>query len=110
MKVTVVRALPHSLAYSFVGIQTLILATNYPSIYWNCACLITNSGGNEDAEEVLEDLDENLCAREADESIIKVTREDIEIEDSDDDDDDEEVVKEKKKRLEQLIMAKSQRQ
>lgn len=44
-------ALPHSLAYSFVGIQTLILATEYPSIYWNCACLITNSGGNEDAED-----------------------------------------------------------
>lgn len=44
-------ALPHSLAYSFVGIQTLILANCYPSIYWNCACLITNSGGNEDAEE-----------------------------------------------------------
>lgn len=23
----------------------------YPSVYWNCACLITNSGGNEDAED-----------------------------------------------------------
>lgn len=38
-------SLPHSLAYSFVGIQTLFLATNYPQIYWNCACLIVNAGG-----------------------------------------------------------------
>lgn len=38
-------AKPHALAYSFVGIQTLYLATNYPSIYWNCACLIVNAGG-----------------------------------------------------------------
>lgn len=40
-------ARPHSLAYSFVGIQTLYLATNYPQIYWNCACLIVNAGGTE---------------------------------------------------------------
>lgn len=46
----------HSLAYSFVGIQTLILATQFPSIYWNCACLITNSGGNEDAEDETEEI------------------------------------------------------
>lgn len=44
-------ALPHALAYSFVGIQTLMLANLYPSVYWNCACLITNSGGNEDADD-----------------------------------------------------------
>ncbi len=44
-------ALPHSLAYSFVGIQTLMLSNLYPSLYWNCGCLITNSGGNEDAED-----------------------------------------------------------
>lgn len=41
----------HALAYTFVGIQTLVMATNYPPIYWNCACLITNSGGDEIAEE-----------------------------------------------------------
>lgn len=38
---------PHALAYSFVGIQTLYLATNYPVIYWNCACLITNSDADD---------------------------------------------------------------
>lgn len=40
-------AKPHGLAYSFVGFQTLYLAINFPDIYWNCACLIVNSGGTE---------------------------------------------------------------
>ena len=47
MKVIVVCAKPHALAYSFVGIQTLYLATNFPEIFWNCACLIVNAGGAE---------------------------------------------------------------
>jgi len=47
---------PHALAYSFVGIQTLYLATSYPEIYWDCACLISDSGG---AEEIDGDYDEN---------------------------------------------------
>ena len=34
----------HSLAYSFVGIQTLLLSTNFDSIYWNTACLRVNAG------------------------------------------------------------------
>lgn len=48
-------SLLHSLAYSFVGIQTLYLATNYPVIYWNCACLIINAGGADllDADDVV---------------------------------------------------------
>ena len=47
-------AKPHALAYSFVGIQTLVLATQYNDIYWNCACLITNAGGADllDADDV----------------------------------------------------------
>ena len=48
---------PHALAYSFVAIQILILASYYPIIYWNCACLITNSGGDEFEEDDLEDED-----------------------------------------------------
>ena len=43
-------SLNHSLPYSFVGIQTLILAVTYNPIYWNTACLIVNSGA----------IDENL--------------------------------------------------
>lgn len=41
----------HALAYSFVGIQTLVMNVEYPSVYWQCACLIINSGGEENAED-----------------------------------------------------------
>ena len=60
-------ALPHALAYSFVGIQTLILATNYPSIYWNCACLITNSGGDEEATDDYDKLNEQTPTEDIEE-------------------------------------------
>lgn len=80
-------ALPHSLAYSFVGIQTLILATEYPSIYWNCACLITNSGGNEDADDEDEEENKMNCVEENN----------LDEEDEDDDDEEEVTTKKKKK-------------
>lgn len=53
-------AKPHALAYSFVGIQTLYLATNFPEVFWNCACLIVNAGGAElmDADDVDDDEDD----------------------------------------------------
>ena len=43
----------HSLAYSFIGYQTLYIATKWNPIYWNTACLIINSASleNEDEEE-----------------------------------------------------------
>lgn len=68
-------AKPHALAYSFVGIQTLYLATTYPDIYWNCACLITNAGGADllDAEDVDTEKeinpDEEISDEELDEMI-----------------------------------------
>ena len=40
----------HALAYSFIGIQTLYLATNFDPIYWNTAYLIVNSGSLEDED------------------------------------------------------------
>ena len=50
----------HALLYTFIGIQTLILATSYPSIYWNTACLIVNSQSipEEDEEEALDKEEE----------------------------------------------------
>lgn len=39
----------HSLAYSFIGIQTLYLSTYFPSVYWNTACLRVDAGLDEDA-------------------------------------------------------------
>ena len=41
----------HSLPYSFVGIQTIILAMHFNPIYWDTACLIVNSGALEDNSE-----------------------------------------------------------
>ena len=40
----------HTLAYSFVALQEMNLAHKYPVIFWNCACLITDSGGAEDPD------------------------------------------------------------
>ena len=44
----------HALAYSFIGFQTMYIATQWNPIYWNTACLIVNSGAleeNNDFEE-----------------------------------------------------------
>jgi DNA polymerase-3 subunit alpha len=45
----------HALAYSFIGFQTMFIATNWNPIYWNTACLIVNSGSLEEEEEFEED-------------------------------------------------------
>ena len=45
----------HSLAYSFIGVQTIYLATNWNPIYWNTACLIINSASLEGEEDDDED-------------------------------------------------------
>lgn len=34
----------HALAYSFIGFQTMYIATRWNPIYWNTACLVVNSG------------------------------------------------------------------
>ena len=44
----------HTLAYSLIALQEMNLAFKYPIIFWNCACLISDSGG----AEVVEDDDE----------------------------------------------------
>ena len=45
----------HTLSYSLIGLQELNLAYHYPIIFWNCACLISDSGGNEDNDNKEED-------------------------------------------------------
>ena len=40
----------HTLAYSLIALQEMNLAYNFPIVFWNCACLITDSGGNADDE------------------------------------------------------------
>ena len=41
----------HTLAYSLIALQEMNLAYKYPIMFWNCACLISDAGGNEDEEE-----------------------------------------------------------
>lgn len=43
----------HTLAYSLIALQEMNLAHNYPIIFWNCACLISDAGGKE--EEVIDE-------------------------------------------------------
>ena len=46
----------HTLAYSLIALQEMNLAYRFPIMFWNCACLISDSGGAEsDEEEVDED-------------------------------------------------------
>lgn len=49
----------HALAYSFIGFQTMFVATRWNPIYWNTACLIVNSGSLEEEDEYEIEEDEN---------------------------------------------------
>ena len=68
----------HALLYSFIGIQTLVVATQFPIIYWNTACLIVNSQSIEEPEEE-EEIDET-CIEELDDSSEEEEEEDSEEE------------------------------
>ena len=52
----------HTLAYSLVALQEMNLAYRFPIIFWNCACLISDSGGaeNDDEEQVEERVYEEI--------------------------------------------------
>ena len=39
----------HSLSYSYIGLQTVYLATYFPSVFWNTACLRVDAGLEDDA-------------------------------------------------------------
>ena len=79
----------HTLAYSLVALQEMNLAHNYPIIFWNCACLINDAGGNE-AEEIEEDDNVYNCLDEEYYNEMEDFTEDDEsdVEDSYDEDED----------------------
>jgi len=58
----------HTLAYSLIALQEMNLAYKYPIIFWNCACLINDSGGNdiedEDEEVFYEEIEYDNCVEE----------------------------------------------
>ena len=80
----------HTLAYSLIALQEMNLAYHYPIIFWNCACLITDAGGDEKEME-----DEEV---EVIEEVFTNEIEEFALDDSEDDDEDEEEVAVKKKK------------
>ena len=50
--------LSHTLAYSLIALQEMNLAFKFPIMFWNCACLISDAGGNEEAEIEEEEIKE----------------------------------------------------
>ncbi|MBQ4060566.1 MAG: hypothetical protein IJD46_00930 [Bacilli bacterium] len=86
----------HTLAYSLIALQEMNLAFHYPVIYWNTACLISDSGGAErDDSELGEDEErEDLWFVEAE----NVVEEFVEEDDEEDEEDEEEVTVKKKKK------------
>lgn len=48
----------HTLAYSLIALQEMNLAYHYPIMFWNCACLISDAGGNDNEEEDEEAIEE----------------------------------------------------
>lgn len=79
----------HTLAYSLIALQEMNLAYKYPIIFWNCACLISDSGGNE--RNIEEDDIEEIDLIQYDNCVEEFSNE----EEIDDDDDDEEDKKQK---------------
>lgn len=80
----------HTLAYSLIALQEMNLAYHYPIIFWNCACLITDAGGDEKEAE-----DEEV---EVIEEVFMNEIEEFAQDGSEDDDEDEEEVAVKKKK------------
>ena len=59
--------LSHTLAYSIVALQEMNLAYRFPTIFWNCACLIADSGGAEETNlDDLEDEEQEITFDEED--------------------------------------------
>ena len=88
--------LSHTLAYSLIALQELNLAYKYPIIFWNCSCLIADSGGAENDEDD-EEIDVYI------DSYDEVSSEDFEdflgdVEDEDDDEDSDSTTNDAKKK------------
>ena len=54
-----VKNASHTLAYSLIALQEMNLAYKFPVMFWNCACLISDSGGAESDDEEQTD-EENM--------------------------------------------------
>ena len=82
----------HTLSYSIIGLQEMNLAYRYPTIYWNCACLISNVNGEDEQE--TEENEEEKYEYVYENDTSNVTEEEIE---DFYEEEDEEIVQEIKK-------------
>ena len=56
----------HTLAYSLIALQEMNLAHRYPTLFWNCACLISDAGGaDSEDEEIDEQAEEETKTEES---------------------------------------------
>ena len=91
----------HTLAYSLIALQEMNLAYKYPIIFWNCACLINDAGGNELEEE--ENIEEEIEVNWENNIEDFVVDED---DDDEEDEDEEETVAKKKKKQKKINYGK----
>lgn len=76
----------HTLAYSLIALQEMNLAFHYPIIFWDCACLISDAGGNNE-DEIDEEAEEELKEEEPYyEEMEEFTEDDVEVSSYDEDD------------------------
>ena len=89
----------HTLSYSLVALQEMNLAYRFPIIFWNCACLISDSGGQENLAEE-EEENENNGIEEIYVDYVEEFKENENEENDEDEDEDEieESIKKKKKK------------
>ena len=82
--------LSHTLSYSLIGLQELNLAYKYPVIFWNCACLISDSGGGDEREENFSDegADRNDNGQTFDDVSMGIFEDDANVESEETDSDD----------------------
>ena len=98
----------HTLAYSLIALQEMNLAYKYPIIFWNCACLINDSGGNGEKNEdelYLNSFEESLNLYDKIEEFNDAD-EDEEDEEIDEDEDEIEIKEVKKKKQKKVNYGK----
>lgn len=79
----------HTLAYSLVALQEMNLAYKYPIMFWNCACLISDAGGNDEGEPDEEVIEETKVEESYYEEMEEFNDEEDEEDSSYDEDDSE---------------------
>lgn len=87
--------LSHTLAYSLIALQEMNLAHNFPIMFWNCACLISDAGGAEASEEGEE---EEAVVEEINYEDYEGIENFVDEDDEDEDDEEEETSKTNKKK------------